>query len=154
MGMFQIVTLITCLLAIILGGVGLYQALPTSAHSTSSRHNSIYLENQKPGSTQWYSPELKNIVNSVGSPNKNDDAPSDRGSPKVGNAWTDTSIRGYASATSINHGESINFYVGTTLPSYNIEIYRMGWYGGAGSTLVQTISNIPGQNQPIPAADP
>src|SRR6266516_2643409 len=153
-GMFQIVTLITCLLAIILGGVGLYQALPTSAHSTSSRHNIIYLENQKPGSTQWYSPQLKNILKSIGNPNKNDDDPSDKGSPRSGSAWTDTSIRGYASATSINHGESINFYVGTTLPSYNIEIYRMGWYGGAGSTLVQTISNIPGQNQPIPAADP
>ena len=30
----------------------------------------------------------------------------------------------------------------------------MGYYGGTGSTLVQTIGNLQGQNQSIPAADP
>ncbi len=148
--MFHIVTVITCLFALILGSMGLHTALPASPH-----HNIIYLENQKPGTTRWQSPALKNIRNSVGSPNKNDDAISDSGSPKAsGSTWTDTTIRGYANATSINHGDAINFYVGTTFSSYNMEIYRMGWYGGTGSTLVQTISNLPGQNQPIPPADP
>lgn len=154
--MIQMVVLITVLLAVILGGIGLHQALPASAHSTSGRHNIIYLENQKPGSTKWQSRDLlASIRKARQSPPKNDDAPSDSGSVKTADSvWTDTSIRGYAGATSINHGDSINFYVGTTLPSYSIQIFRMGWYGGTGSTLVQTISNLTGQNQPIPAADP
>src|SRR6266702_4282424 len=148
--MFHIVTVFTFLFALILGSIGLNTALTASPH-----HNNIYLENQKPGTTRWQSPALKNIRNSVGSPNKNDDAISDSGSPKAsGSTWTDTTIRGYANATSINHGDAINFYVGTTFSSYNMEIYRIGWYGGTGSTLVQTISNLPGQNQPIPPTDP
>ena len=68
--------------------------------------------------------------------------------------WTDTSLRGYAGATSINKGEAINLYVGTTLPSYTVNIYREGWYGGVGSRLMQTISNLPAQNQPVPSPDP
>ncbi len=155
-GMIQIVALITCVLAVILGSMGLHQALPTSAHSTAGRHNIIYQENQKLGTTKWQSRELlASIRQTRQSPPKNDDAPSDSGSIRTAaSTWTDTSIRGYASATSINHGDTINFYVGTTLPSYNIEIYRMGWYGGTGSTLVQTISNLTGQNQQIPPANP
>src|SRR6266516_2968271 len=77
-GMFQIVTLITCILAIILGGVSLYQAIPTSAHSTSSHQGIIYLENQKPESTQCYSPELKNILNYIERQHKKDVATSVR----------------------------------------------------------------------------
>src|SRR5438128_6987512 len=101
--MIHIVTLITSLLAIILGGIGLHPVLPASPH-----HNIIYLENQKPGTTRWQSTALKNIQNSVRSPNKNDDAISDSGSPKAsGSTWTDTTIRGYANATSINHGDAI-----------------------------------------------
>ena len=66
-------------------------------------------------------------------------------------AWTDTTIRGYANSTSINAGSSITLYVGTTQPSYNMEIYRMGYYGGAGARLIQTVSGLPGINQPVPA---
>ena len=156
MRVVHLVTLAICLMTLILGGLGLHAVFPVSAHSASGspKHNIIYRENQKPGTTRWYSRELQKIKNAIGSPNANDDAPSDKGSPRAGSAWTDSDTRGYASATSINHGDSINFYVGTTFPSYNMEIYRMGWYGGTGSTLVQTISNLPGQNQPIPPADP
>src|SRR6266699_1309916 len=149
--MFHFVTLISCFLTFIPGSIGLHLVL-----STPPKHNIIYLENQKPGTTRWQQQDLlASIKNSVHTRPKNDDAYSDSGSPgAAADTWTDTSIRGYADATSINHGGAINFYVGTTLPSYNIEIYRMGWYGGTGSTLVQTISNLPGQNQPIPPADP
>ncbi len=148
---FHFVMLISCLSVLISGGIGLRMALSAPPH-----HNIIYLENQKAGTTSWQSPQLlASLRKSRQSPPKNDDAPSDSGSLRTADdTWTDTSIRGYANATSINHGDSINFYVGTALPSYNIQIYRMGWYGGTGSTLIQTISNLPGQNQPIPAADP
>ena len=45
-------------------------------------------------------------------------------------------IEGYASATSINVGESINLFVSTAAPSYTIHIYRMGYYGGLGARLM------------------
>ena len=45
-------------------------------------------------------------------------------------------IEGYASATSVNRGESINLYIRTSDPAYTINIYRIGWYGGAGGRLV------------------
>ena len=47
-------------------------------------------------------------------------------------------IEGYASATSVNRGGSINLYVQTKAAdaTYTINIYRIGWYGGAGGRLV------------------
>ena len=63
-------------------------------------------------------------------------------------------IEGYASATSINHGETINIYVNTTDPSYLLEVYRMGWYGGAGARRVFGPVSVPGVRQTIPPPDP
>ena len=40
-------------------------------------------------------------------------------------------IEGYASLTSVNRGKAIKLFVNTQEPFYTIEIYRMGWYGGA-----------------------
>src|SRR2546425_5929810 len=102
-GMIYIVMLIAGLIALNFGGLGLHAVFPASPHHN---HNIIYLENQKLGTTRWQSRELNNIriQNRVGSPDKNDDAISDRGSPRVASAWTDTSIRGYTNATSINLG--------------------------------------------------
>ncbi|MCT9038913.1 hypothetical protein N6H07_23550, partial [Enterobacter cloacae] len=37
-------------------------------------------------------------------------------------------IEGYASATSVNPGGVIDFMVNTTAASFNVDIYRMGWY--------------------------
>ncbi|MFM9883539.1 MAG: N,N-dimethylformamidase beta subunit family domain-containing protein, partial [Burkholderiales bacterium] len=47
-------------------------------------------------------------------------------------------IEGYASATSVNRGESINLYIQTKAAdaTYSINIYRIGWYGGAGGRLI------------------
>src|SRR5260370_37771269 len=79
--MIQIVALITCLLAVVLGSIGLHQVLPASAHSTSGRHNIIYTENQKAGSTKWQSPALRSAIRKARlRPSKTDDAPSHKGS--------------------------------------------------------------------------
>jgi hypothetical protein len=42
-------------------------------------------------------------------------------------------IEGYASKTSINAGETIDLYVNTAARHYAIDVFRMGWYGGAGA---------------------
>lgn len=62
-------------------------------------------------------------------------------------------IEGYASLTSVNRGYPINFYVHTQDSFYRLEIYRMGWYGGAGARLVHGPVTLPGISQPMPSMD-
>ena len=63
-------------------------------------------------------------------------------------------IEGYASSTSVNRGESISFYVRTTAPTFNIDVFRMGYYGGAGARLMYSVQNINGSNQTYPCLNP
>jgi hypothetical protein len=63
-------------------------------------------------------------------------------------------ISGYLSKASINRGEAVDLMVSTTLPSFGVQIYRMGYYGGAGSRLITSVSSLPGQNQGVPTPDP
>jgi hypothetical protein len=63
-------------------------------------------------------------------------------------------IEGYASATSVNRGQSIKLYVNTAEPTYTISIYRVGWYGGAGGRLVAGPIRRNGLLQPTPTHDP
>lgn len=57
-------------------------------------------------------------------------------------------IFGYASVDSVNRGGSLDFLVDTGAPTFDIRIYRSGYYGGLGGRLVQTIEAVPGQKQP------
>lgn len=66
----------------------------------------------------------------------------------------DREIEGYASETSVNRGETIRFFISTSDPSYTIEIYRMGWYGGAGARLVKGGIRLEGLRQAMPTPDP
>lgn len=59
-------------------------------------------------------------------------------------------IEGYASLTSVNRGGDIDFFINTSAPSYNVEIYRMGYYGGAGARLMRSFTGIARQAQPLP----
>ena len=58
-----------------------------------------------------------------------------------------TYISGYGSQISINHGQSIDFYVTTTAPSVTIDVFRMGWYNGAGARLMSAMGAFTGVNQ-------
>src|SRR5262245_47953795 len=58
-------------------------------------------------------------------------------------------IEGYCSSTSVGAGESICFHVSTNPPSpFSIDLYRMGWYGGAGARHVRRIGPLPGRAAP------
>lgn len=95
--------------------------------------NPIEVENRKPGNPDW------------------------QPRPAVHPASTDRGrqIQGYASATSINLGEAISFHVAVTpQQSYEIAIYRLGWYRGAGARLITTSPVLSGIPQPVPPADP
>jgi hypothetical protein len=67
-------------------------------------------------------------------------------------------VEGYASATSIAPGETIQLFVHTAEPSYYISIFRLGWYDGKGGRRVwppdAQYSEYPGLFQPIPEPFP
>ena len=73
--------------------------------------------------------------------------------PRRPAAWQDTALRGYADQTSINMGQSIGLHVGAKPPitSYNVDVYRMGWYGGTGARLQLS---VPGPPCPEPGRPP
>jgi hypothetical protein len=72
------------------------------------------------------------------------------------NGWGDPTIQGFGHDISINRGETIFFKVKTDSTDYRLDIYRMGYYGGMGARLVDTIApsvKLP-QSQPEGLRDP
>src|ERR1700730_13689605 len=63
-------------------------------------------------------------------------------------------IEGYASATSVEGGGAIDLFVSTLDPDYRIDVFRMGWYGGAGARRAAGPIVRPGIRQPVPLPDP
>ncbi|HEX6542670.1 MAG TPA: N,N-dimethylformamidase beta subunit family domain-containing protein [Ktedonobacterales bacterium] len=61
-----------------------------------------------------------------------------------------TALSGYSSPISVNHGQTVNFYVTTTAASVTIDIYRTGWYGGTGARFMERLGTFTGQHQAIP----
>jgi hypothetical protein len=101
-----------------------------TAAPTNTGNNPTSVENQNPGTLNWQ----------IGLPgySRSDDS--------------SLQIKGYASAASINKGETIKFYV-TVNPApdiYSIDVYRVGWYGGNGGQLKLHVGGLAGVSQPAP----
>ena len=62
-------------------------------------------------------------------------------------------IEGYASATSVNVGDSINLFINTGASKYTISIYRAGWYQGLGGRLIVGPFTMDGIVQKVPKPD-
>ena len=115
-------------------GSGHSQTQPQGSNSNNYRNtffnnyyrNTVFLENQKPGENTWY----------------------------LSHANVGHTIEGFASATSVNRGQTIKLYVNTTQPTYTMDIYRMGWYGGAGARRMMSTITRTGTVQPLPVPDP
>lgn len=64
-------------------------------------------------------------------------------------------IEGYCSRTSVRAGEQISFHVSTNpASSFTLDIYRMGYYGGAGGRHVLRLGPFAGEMQPDPPIGP
>lgn len=67
-------------------------------------------------------------------------------------------IEGFATDISVDQGDAVSFKInvnaaiGVNVP-YHIEIYRLGYYGGDGATLVTTINGLTATAQPAPLSD-
>jgi hypothetical protein len=98
--------------------------LPASVASESAA-NPIQSENSRPGTRAWQTPDGDGVA-----------------------------IDGYASEVSALPGDTLHFHVGTRPAApYHVEIYRLGWYGGAGARRLACIpadctSTKPGRPQP------
>ncbi len=58
------------------------------------------------------------------------------------------SIEIYASTESVNVGGKISFFVDSQAGNFDLNIYRIGYYGGIGARLIQSIPNLAGGDQP------
>jgi len=68
----------------------------------------------------------------------------------------DTTLQGFATDISVDVGQTVSFKItDTTLGSYHIEIYRLGYYQGDGARLVTTIASgsVTKTNQPAGIVD-
>jgi hypothetical protein len=63
-------------------------------------------------------------------------------------------IEGFASAVSVERGESISLFVSAADTTYRMEVFRLGWYGGLGGTRMLPPIQRVGKRQPIPDPDP
>ena len=100
--------------------------LVTPATASSGNPTLVALENARQGSYDWY----------------------------LNRMARNSEILGYASATSINRGESINIHVHCVEPNYSLEVYRLGWYNGVGARLMKSPVMVSGTRQPMPTPDP
>ena len=91
-----------------------------SAAVTPAALNPIQIENALPGDPEW----------------------GDFGAPPTPN-----DLSGYGSKISVNHGQSLDLYVTTTAANVSIDVYRMGYYGGAGARLMASLGTFPGVSQ-------
>ncbi len=76
--------------------------------------------------------------------------------PRTGRSHTPRCIRieGYASLTSVNTGDPIDLLVSTRAARYSIDVFRMGWYGGAGARHLTGPIVRNGLVQSVPPPDP
>lgn len=64
-------------------------------------------------------------------------------------------IEGYCSHRTIHSGETISFHVSTNPGSaFTLDVYRTGYYGGAGGRLVKRVGEFKGSKQPDPPVGP
>jgi hypothetical protein len=112
-----------------LAGFGLASALLFSAHpafpasSTPGTTSPVASENARQGSKDW----------------------------ELSKPATNREIEGYASKVSVRPKDPLELHVSTASKRFDIEIYRLGWYGGLGARLVFRATNVAGGLRPTPA---
>src|SRR5436305_10114155 len=119
--------LLAALLLLVLPGPFPYSLTHLFQSRTAAAANPIQVENSNPGTAGW------DGFDSI--------------------AQQDA-ISGYGSKISVNHGDSIDFYVTTTAASFTIDIFRTGWYQGIGARKLASLGSFPGVHQTIPPPYP
>lgn len=114
--------ILSLILGLVVAGLVVLRATPAEAAPCDAPVvNEIACENTKPGnpSSEW-------SISGSGS----------------------ASIQGFATEISVNRGSTIGFKIKTTAANYRLDIYRMGYYGGAGARKITTINVTSATTQP------
>src|SRR5947209_5240620 len=61
-----------------------------------------------------------------------------------------TTLQGFATDISVNHGSTVSFKIQSGTNNWKIDIYRLGFYQGNGARLITTIFKNSIQSQPAP----
>src|ERR1041384_4612170 len=61
-----------------------------------------------------------------------------------------TTLQGFATDISVNHGSTVSFKIQSGTNNWKIDIYRLGYYQGNGARLITTILKNSAQSQPAP----
>ena len=130
-----------------------------AVHGVSSprgRENAIVRENRRAGTDQWRSAKLDAVIAEAQQANGDGDEvrPHEAAFPVPSQMLPfGRTVAGYVSKDSINQGESIDLHLSSLRSSINVEIYRMGWYGGARSRLVWSQNGLVGTYYAAPPAN-
>lgn len=110
--------------AVAIGALCALGALVWSAGAQQAS-NPVQIENARPGTADW----------------------------QLANPAQSQEIEGYASATSVNRGGQISFFVRTKDRSYTLQVYRVGWYGGLGGRAETAAIQLTPTAQSVPTPD-
>ncbi len=66
---------------------------------------------------------------------------------QIGDERAANAIEGYASAVSVLPGQRFRLYVSTSSPSFRVQAFRIGWYGGAQARQVWVSGRVLGRVQ-------
>lgn len=112
-------------------GLGLAAAARGRLSGAPAPSRIIAAENARPGTTDWQ-------LTFVRSQNLRSEA-----------------IEGYCSHTSVRPGEALDLFVSARpATEVQIDVYRMGWYGGKGGRHVARLGPFAVQPQPLPPVGP
>jgi hypothetical protein len=134
---------------LVAGGLVRTAAPPDRAAGRLAAPNPIVRENQLPGGREWQPVGLQNAP--VDRLFADEASVLDQEDVEV---WERTPIDGYADRVSVELGGTIQLYVSTTAPRYDLLVHRMGWYDGEGARQVHEAYALPGREQPAPPPDP
>ena len=118
--------------------------------------NPIVRENRRSGTQAWRSPKLDAVIAEAQSATGDGDnsRPNEAAFPIPSQVLPfGRFVSGYTSKDSINQGENIELHLSAIRSPINVEIYRIGWYGGARSRLVWSQNGITGAYYAAPTAN-
>ncbi|MBY0228101.1 MAG: hypothetical protein K2W96_02355 [Gemmataceae bacterium] len=105
--------------------------------ASAAKRDLIKEENAKPGTTDWQLTYVK-------------------ADPRSESGWGKWPVRsplieGFADRTSVRAGERIGLFVSVAKKAaVNIDVYRMGWYGGKGGRHLARLGPFDAKPQPVP----
>jgi hypothetical protein len=113
---------VAALLALLVAGAGSAPLGPRAAGAAPEEVNPIAVENARPGTPGW----------------------------GLSHPSLDHEVEGYLAEVSADPGDTLQLHASSASPSLDIEVYRLGWYGGVGARRLLALHGVPGGPRTVP----